>query len=184
MHDSLQQLHALLYANGGEMKKTALASSLDIPVDTVDALLHELSASLTDTGLELIITDTTASLRTARTHSAFLDALMRKDTEGDVGPAGLEVLAIVLYKGTVSRATIDYIRGVNSSSTLRQLVLRGLLERRRDEEDSRAWVYTLTPELLAHLGVLSQEELPEYDTIASQLTQREAAQHTHDGTDT
>lgn len=180
MDKTTQQLHALLYAHGGELKKKQLLELLGVDAQKVDESLESLTAHLKESGLEVYVTEYSVSLRTAREQAEFIGNIQAKDMEGDLGTAGLEVLSIVLYKGDVSRATIDYIRGVNSSSTLRQLVMRGLLERTRDTGDSRAWVYTITPELLSHLGVLSREELPEFDSIASELTKRDE-QSTHNG---
>ena len=87
----------------------------------------------------------------------------------DIGEAGLEVLAIVLYRGPSTRAQIDYIRGVNTASTLRTLLTRGLVERTGNPEDAREYLYRPTVELLAHLGVAQARELPDHDTIAREL---------------
>ena len=87
----------------------------------------------------------------------------------EIGPAGLEVLAVVLYRGDSTRARIDYIRGVNTSSTIRTLLSRGLLERTNNPDDAREYLYRPTTELLAHLGVTDVQALPEYAKIASEL---------------
>ena len=164
-----QKLEALLYAHGGEMKKTDIASMLGISPREVDSYKDELLILLQDRGIEVFETPTTLSLRTGIAYADFINELQQKDSEKDIGTAGLEVLAIVLYKGGASRTLIDYIRGVNSSGTLRQLVLRGLLERSKDADDSRAYMYAPTPELLAHLGITSCADLPKYDTLSAAL---------------
>lgn len=171
-----QKLQALLYAHGGEMKKSEIASYMKTDVATLARYTVDLAESLTTQGLELLETETTLSLRTAAVCSEFITQTQQHDSTKDIGTAGLEVLAIVLYKEGASRATIDYIRGVNSSGTLRQLVLRGLLTRTRDTNDARAWIYAPTPELLTHIGTSSSEELPEYETIASALNENTVSQ--------
>jgi len=171
-NNNAQKLQALLYAHGGEMKHQEVAALLNINRDEVSAYASQLRALLDGHGLELLETPTTLSLRTKEAYSDFLSQLQNNEAQKDIGAAGLEILAIVLYKNGASRATIDYIRGVNSSATLRQLTLRGLLERARDENDSRAWLYTVTPELLAHMGVASPRELPEYETLSATLEER------------
>ena len=92
----------------------------------------------------------------------------------EIGEAGLEVLAIVLYRGASTRAQIDYIRGVNTASTLRNLLSRGLLERAGNPEDAREYLYRPTVELLAHLGVRNNKELPSHEEIAAELGAFEA----------
>tara|TARA_B100000745_G_scaffold292473_1_gene233357 strand:+ start:16810 stop:17331 length:522 start_codon:yes stop_codon:yes gene_type:complete len=159
------RLQALLYAHGGEMKKKEVRSILSFSDDELIAAAAALRDHLKNQALELYETDMTLSLRTGKAYVQDIDALCRESVKRDIGQAGLEVLAIVLYKQSASRADIDYIRGANSSGTLRQLVLRGLLERKRSAKDSRAWVYTGTPEVFAHLGITSPNQLPEYDTL-------------------
>ena len=48
----------------------------------------------------------------------------RRELGREIGDAGLEVLSIVLYRGPSTRSEIDYIRGVNTSSTIRTLLSR------------------------------------------------------------
>ena len=182
MDTNARTLHALLYTRGGEMKRSELASLLGLARDDLQRAVDELRRYASESGLVLIETDTTVSLRTAESCADTIDDIHRTERERDVGAAGLEVLAIVLYKGGASRAEIDYLRGVNSSTTLRQLVLRGLLERTRDSTDARAWLYRATPELLSHIGVSSREELPEYAQLSAALADTRGEHNTHDDT--
>lgn len=172
MSEHAHTLHALLYAHGGEMRMRELCTRLSCSHEALIAAADALEASLSGGALTLIRTADTLSLRTAPLYSEAVAALLSADETRDIGAAGLEVLAIVLYAGGASRSHIDYIRGVNSSNTLRTLTMRGLLERTKDTHDTRAWRYTSTPELLAHLGVASLHDLPEYATLSETLTQR------------
>ena len=79
----------------------------------------------------------------------------------------METLSIVLYKNGVSRAEIDYIRGVNSSFTLRALSIRGLVERIIDNKDSRRYIYKPSFELMSYMGIKSVEELPDYGEVSN-----------------
>ncbi len=177
MNTTERNIEALLYANGGEMKKTALAHALSLSDTALDEALAHLNEALDGHALVLIVTDTTVSLRTAAEQDTFLREHERATLLRDVGQAGLEVLTIALYKGRVARSDIDYIRGVNSAQTLRHLVMRGLLERLPHPDDSRQWLYAVTPELLAHLGITDVAALPDYEHIVSALAapQEEAA---------
>lgn len=179
MDSTAQKLQALLYAHGGEMKRSELASLLNTSKERIDEIAQQLEQQLEGQGIELVSTNESLSLRSGAAYADEVAQLQKKSSERDIGSAGLEVLAIVLYKGEVSRATIDYIRGVNSSGTLRQLVQRGLLERSRNADDARAWVYTSTPELLAHLGIKKRTELPEYESVTQSLSDP-LATHEHE----
>jgi segregation and condensation protein B len=98
-----------------------------------------------------------------------IEAMRKDELSGDIGKAGAETLAIVLYRGPISRAEIDRIRGVNSTFILRNLLIRGLVERRQHPTDSRSWVYATTPELMNHLGIQSREMLPDFVAVMDSL---------------
>jgi segregation and condensation protein B len=162
-------IEALLFANGGEMRKQEVSDALRINEEELAKGAEELRQNLTGRGICIVETQTTLSLRTAPEYSELIAQIQKRNLEKEVGQAGLEVLAIVLYKGEAPRAAIDYIRGVNSSTTLRHLLIRGLLERVRNPKDTRQWIYKPTAELLAHLGLASLDTLPEQEEVASAL---------------
>jgi segregation and condensation protein B len=83
----------------------------------------------------------------------------------------LETISIIAYKGPVSRAEIDYIRGVQSNFILRNLQIRGLVEKITNEKDHRSFLYRPTFELLQFLGVSRIEDLPEYDKVKAEFEQ-------------
>ncbi|OGG57344.1 hypothetical protein A2853_02390 [Candidatus Kaiserbacteria bacterium RIFCSPHIGHO2_01_FULL_55_17] len=176
---------AFLFAEGGEITRKKLASLLGCSEKELAGALDELTKRLEGNGMALIQTDTTASLATSKEASEIVQEALKRELDRDIGEAGLEVLAIVLYLGPSTRARIDYIRGVNSVSTLRNLLARGLLERAENPEDAREYLYRPTVDLLAHLGVTSVTNLPEYATIVPELAafeQKSAPFETHDGT--
>jgi segregation and condensation protein B len=174
-----KQAQALLFAEGGSLTYKSLAKILNCTEADLRTALESLASALEGTGLSLVRSDTEAVL--AVTADA-KDAVMKKASEEydrDIGDAGLEVLAVLLYEGPSTRATIDYIRGVNSSSTIRNLLLRGLVERSGNPEDGREFIYRATTDLLAHVGSSTREELPEYATISRELAVFKASDSNH-----
>ncbi len=169
MDISPQSLQALLYANGGEMKikdiSALYSSSTEAVLKTADALAHEVDNS----GLSLIKTDDTLSLRTHPKYAQEISAMEKNTTDREIGNAGMEVLAIILYRGPTTKTVIDHTRGVNSANTIRTLTLRGLIKKVKSDADARSFVYTITPELLAHLGIESTDDIPEYEKIQTLL---------------
>lgn len=178
-----RQLQALLYAEGGVLSFKSLARSLDIPENDVRAGLAQLAHDLEESGLALVISDTEASLVIAQEARAAVVKVLKEDEEKNIGDAGLEILSILLYEGPSTRAEIDYVRGVNSSSTIRTLLSRGLVERSGNPEDGREYIYRPTAELLAHLGAATREDLPSYGIISPELAAFKAGLE-HNGTGT
>ncbi|MDB5188141.1 MAG: scpB [Candidatus Kaiserbacteria bacterium] len=162
------QINALLFAEGGSLSISYLAKSLNVDESAIVPALEILSARLNGTGLTLIRTATEVSLAVGQEESALLREQYEKELGLEIGDAGLEVLSIILYRNGVSKSEIDYIRGVNCATTIRNLLARGLVE--RISRGARQYVYAPTTQLLAHLGVRSPEELPDYATIIRSLS--------------
>jgi len=170
--DLAASLEALLLVQGDVLYKNRIPKLLECSASEAENAVKTLSGRILKregTGITLIQTDSAIGLATTPEISEKLNAVQQKAIERDIGAAGLEVLAILLYIGPSTRSKIDYIRGVNSSSTVRLLLMRKMIERVKNPNDSREYVYRPTVELLAHLGVTSQKELPEFSEISEQL---------------
>jgi segregation and condensation protein B len=184
MSDIAARAEAFLLAEGGALSIRKLSQLLGSDEATTHTALQEISQTLEGTGITLVQTDSEASLSTAPSMSETLRKAFEETLSREIGNAALEVIAIVLYRGASTRARIDYIRGVNTSSTIRLLLSRGLLERIQNPEDSREYLYRPTTDLLAHLGVSSASALPEYATIRTELENFEKSQSAFDHHDT
>ncbi len=160
---------AFLFSEGGTLTLRKLAQLLEVGEPQLQEALATLRVRLEGTGLTLITTDTEVSLAVAKETSPAIQKAYERELSREIGDAGLEVLAIVLYRGPSTRAQIDYIRGVNTSWTIRNLLTRGLLERTGNPEDGREYLYRPTVELLSHIGVRNLQELPSQAEIAAEL---------------
>ena len=95
--------------------------------------------------------------------------LLRREKEQvrRLSRAATEVLAIVAYHEPVSRAEIESIRGVQTSSgTLDVLMEAGWIRLAgRREVPGRPVIYATTPEFLDHFGLESRRDLPGIDEL-------------------
>src|SRR5207253_1777638 len=110
--------------------------------------LKTLSESLANRGLSLVETESEVALVTRSEVSGLIETLAKEELDRDLGKAGLETLSIILYYGPLARREIDYIRGVNSTFILRNLLVRGLVERVTNEKDQRSFLYKSSLDLL------------------------------------
>src|SRR3989344_2708206 len=156
-------IEALLFASGEPFEKKRLLVLLELTQAELTSALEDLANSLTGRGISLIESDTEVELRTVPEAAL----LLKKFRERDLGKASLETLAVVAYQKGATRGEVDWVRGVNSSASLRTLLLRGLIEGRGDLKDRRRVCYELTIETLAHLGLGRIENLPRYRELAS-----------------
>lgn len=173
--------HALLFASGEPLEKKQLAKLLDIKESEVAFVLKALTDSLKNSGVVVVETDTEVELRTAPEASVIVKKLRENELARDLGKASLETLAVIAYQTGTTRGEIDWVRGVNSSTSLRTLLVRGLIEGREDERDKRRIRYSLTTEALAHLGIKNADELPrakELSATAKSVIDEEATAET------
>ncbi len=161
-----QALEALLFAVGEPISKKQAAVLLEMSVEQLVAVAAALEEVLAGRGLSLIQTETQMELRTSSEAALLVKKLREGELSRDLGKAGLETLAVILYRDGATRTDIDWLRGVNSSQTVRTLLMRGLVERIEDPTDKRKFRYRATTEALAHLGLSSAEELPQFAELS------------------
>lgn len=169
------QIEAILFWRGEPMTLPELCRALKLPSGDVKKGLQSLKEKLRERGLALIETEDEYALATAPDMHELIERLRTEELAKDLGKAALETLSIVLYKEKVSRRDIEYIRGVNSTAILRGLLIRGLIERRQNEDDERVFLYRPTIDLLSLLGIASAEELPEFQNIRAEFAAAKAA---------
>lgn len=165
-------IEGLLFYKAVPMKKSTVAKLVGIHEERLDEAITRLRERLMGGAVSVVETDTELQLMTAPALSQFVESLRKDELKGDIGKAGIETLAIILYREPVTRAEIDRIRGVNSSFSVRALLVRGLIDRQQGSGGSHT--YTTTPALMAHLGVERKHELPNFATIINSLEVFEA----------
>ena len=160
VHMQLEQLiEGVLFYTGAPQKKAKLMAMFDVSEDDFAAAVGQLKNRLQAGGIRLLETDHELQLVTAPELSPVIEELRKGELSQDIGKAGAETLAIILYREPISRGEIDRIRGVNSAFILRNLMTRGLIERTAYKNSHQ---FRTTPALLQHLGVTSKQELPHF----------------------
>ena len=160
-----QQIEAILFFKGEPVSRKKLSEILKAGQNEINEVIEKLKENLKERGIVLLEKENEITLGTAPELSGLIEDLQKEELNKELSKASLETLSIVLYKNGVTRAEIDYIRGVNSSFTLRALSVRGLVEKIVDTKDNRRYIYKPSFELLSFMGVKSVEELPEYAEV-------------------
>lgn len=167
-----QKIEAILFYKGEPMKIKKLAEFLGVSENEIVESLTSLDQKLSDRGLQIIYKENEVMLGTRADLSPILEKLRKEELGKELSKASLETLSIILYKQGATRGDIDYIRGVNSSFILRNLLVRGLIEKIVHPRDSRKFFYKATFNLLCYLGISRMEELPEFNEMEKILGQR------------
>lgn len=164
-----REIEAILFYRGEEVSLKDISSILDVKEDLLEDSIKELFNELSDRGIVLLRRDGYLSLATNPDLSPIIEKIVKDDLNRDLSSASLETLAIVVYKHPVTKKEIEYIRGVNSSFSIRNLLIRGLIERESSKLDERIYLYRPTVDLMKYLGIKSFDELAEFKEIREQI---------------
>ena len=171
--EKTRALEAALFVYGEPMSVKKIIDLLKIEEGEIREIIDELKLCLCGRGLHLIEHDGSLQLVTHPDFGTLLETIVKDELSKELSPATLETLAIVSYAGPVSRSRIDYIRGVNSSYILRNLLIRGLIERKPDPKRSNVFLYNISFDLLRHLGVTNEKHLPDFATYRGMVLKAE-----------
>ncbi len=175
-NDLVGEIEAVLFFKNEPIKKKWLETTLKKNQQEVSEALKELRYTLSEHGIVLVELEDSVALRSAPQYSDTITRLQKEEISKDLGKASLETLSIILYQSPVTRAKIDYIRGVNSTFIIRNLMVRGLIEKVSNPEDARSFMYQPTFSLLSFLGISNVNELPEYDEVRKEINHFEKEQ--------
>jgi len=160
-------IQAVLFATAEPMTVRKLKNILEATKEEVEAGIEVLANRLNDeaSGLRLIVKEEQVELVTAADSSEFVKKALKFDVEGELTKPSLEALTILAYRGPMTRPELEQIRGVQSSMILRNLMMRGLVEQKEEARLGQP-LYAVTVDFLKHLGVTSQAELPDFESLS------------------
>ncbi len=170
MMELTKKIEALLFVSGEGLGYAALAKQLGVTHDDIESALEELRTHFEhDHALTLMKTSDRVTIVTGQAVSSIVEDFAKEEFAGELTKAGLEALAVIAYKGPIKRSEIDYIRGVNSSFMIRNLLMRGLIERVKNDKDTRSFFYQVSSDFLKFLGIASRDALPDFGSFQVQL---------------
>lgn len=175
------KIESILFFKNEPVSISELAKTLGTKPEEIRIAFSKLEEFYKNKGIVVIFDGEFVSLGTHPDAHNLIESLIKEEFSRELSRASLETLAIILYRGPISRREIDHIRGVNSSFILRSLLIRGLIERPDDAVSSsdevvragRSYSYKPTLKLLEHLGITRRENLPEYQTALKKIEEFE-----------
>lgn len=162
------QIESLLFITNQPFKIKKLADLTKTDKAAAEAAVAELIAEYNQAGRGVRIQKIgeEVQMATASDNSKLVKDYIKEETTGELSRAALETLTIVAYRGPISRAEIEQIRGVNCAVILRHLLMRGLVEGKEDKKKMQL-IYNITFDFLKFLGINEQKELPDYGKLNS-----------------
>lgn len=161
-----KKVEAILFFKGEEVTLNFLVKILEEKKKEIKEAILVLRKRLEDTSLNLIENNEKYLLSIRPEASYLIEKIKEKEEFSELSPSALETLSIILYKEEISRVELDQIRGINSSYILRNLLIRGLIEKKLENGGIK---YIPTLNLLSFLGIESIDKMPAFDEVRKKL---------------
>jgi segregation and condensation protein B len=165
-----KKIEAILFFKGDEVSLNFLVKILEEKKKDIKESILILRERLENSSLNLIEVNEKYLLSIRPEASSLIEKMKEKEEFSDLSPSALETLSIILYKEEIGRAEIDQIRGVNSSYILRNLLIRGLIEK-KNENGATKYIPTLN--LLSFLGIESTDKMPAFEEVRKKIAEIE-----------
>jgi segregation and condensation protein B len=163
------QILSILFVASKPVSIKELTETLEIDETDIKQAIDEFVADNHSAGIIVLAHGDKLQLASNPDNSIQVKKFLSLELREKLTDAALETLAIILYKQPVSKAEIENIRGVNSQYTLRQLLIRGLIEKALSTSDKRVQNYKTTLEFMQHLGIKDMKELPDFEELTKNI---------------
>lgn len=159
-------LEAVLMVADAPVPADRLAAALDLPLDEVKDLLHELAAEYRGDlggrprGFELRQNADGWRVYSSVAHADAVGRFVLDGQSAKLSQAALETLAVIAYRQPVTRGQVSAVRGVNVDGVVRTLLTRGLIAEIGQDPTTGAVLFGTTGYFLERMGFSSLDELP------------------------
>ncbi len=162
------KIESLLFISNQPFTLKKLTDLTKAEKDKVEQAIKELIAEYNqeDKGISIQNIGDKVQMVTSTDNAKLVKDYIKEETTGELSRPSLETLTIIAYRGPISRAEIEQIRGVNCAIILRNLLMRGLVEAKEDKKKMQI-IYNITFDFLKFLGINQQSDLPDYEKLNS-----------------
>lgn len=161
-----QKIIQVLLYEGTSLKKDVISKFLNIQISEVDENIPEIKNILNMLGLQLIQNQNTLEISLSTEINTLINKNKIEELKSELSESALQTLATILYKPNTTKAEIDFIRGVDSSRSIKNLLTRGLIESMAEKNRK---VYMPTTETLRYLNQTETVNLPDFSEISTKL---------------
>ncbi len=161
------KIESILLVSGEAIAVKKLADLLAITPKEAEQKLASLRERYQEqaSGLDVVVRDGKAQMRTAAANQEIV-ASFKTDEVREITPAALQTLAVIAYLGPITKLELDDIRGINSVYSLRNLLVRGVIEKIKD---GAAVKYRVSMDFMHHFGLNDLAELPRYHELRTSI---------------
>ena len=166
-------IEAILFASGDAISLDKLSEITEVEKDALQDIIAELMDEYNyhKRGIKIIKLGSKYQMSTRGENAEYVQKIVEPKKRNPLTKATLEVLAIIAYKQPVTRAGIEYVRGVNSDNSVSRLLELGLIEEvGRKDSPGRPALFGTTDEFLRNFALSGLDELvPLEDYIIDEI---------------
>lgn len=176
MENLHQHIEALIFSSDIAVTRADLlecVKKLDPEVVINDDILSEILQSIEDKykddffSFELRVIGGGYQFFSKPAYHKTVSILIGQKEKKRLSTAAIETLAIIAYKGPITKSECEAIRGVNCDYSVQKLLEKELIETAGRIEDAvgKPVLYKVTPLFLDYFGINSTQELPKLKDI-------------------
>jgi len=161
------QIESILFAADKPIKLKQIAKLCGRSKDEIEIVFESLKNKYNnaENGINILINNDEVQMVSSEANSDLLAEFLKEEISCELTRPQLEALAVIAYRGPISKLDLETIRGVNCSLIIRNLLIKGLI----DAIDNNIYalsIYALSMEFIKHLGIKSVKELPTYEELS------------------
>ena len=176
MENLHQHIESLIFSSDTAVTKADLIDCIKkldadavINADILDSVLTEIENKYKDDffSFELRVIGGGYQFFSKPAYHKTVSILIGQKEKKRLSTAAIETLAIIAYKGPITKSECEAIRGVNSDYSVQKLLEKELIEVAGRMEDAvgKPVLYKVTPLFLDYFGINSTKELPKLKDI-------------------
>lgn len=177
--EGIAAVEAIMFAYGDPITIDKLSEAAGLDNETTVKLIDQLERryNVNESGLKIIRVNDGFQITTRTEYAENIKKAMETRRQQPLSQAAMETLSIVAYNQPVTKAFVEQVRGIDSSSVVNTLVERDLLEEAgRLDLPGRPVAYRTTDTFLRCFGLSRIEELPALPNQEGQLDFDELAE--------
>ncbi len=174
MPEHRKQIEALVFVSESPLRVDRIAEILEMKKGDVRAVLNDLQQEYEGADRGIILEEVAEGFQ-FRTRPECSEAIQQlvKSRPFRFSRAALETLAIIAYRQPVTRAEVEYLRGVDSGGVFKTLLEKQLIRiLGKKDVPGRPLIYGTSKEFLEFFGMRDLSALPtlkEFSDLSSEL---------------
>lgn len=159
-------IESVLFMAGEPVKLKDIATLFEVTTEQAKKLMDSvvLQYESIHGGLKIVCLDSNYQLVTKKEYSPWIEKFLGVDKKKQLPASLVETVAVVAYKQPITRAEIEYIRGVKCDYSVKKLLEYGLIEQSgKKDVPGKPFLYVTTPKFLRTFGISTLEELPQVE---------------------